>query len=174
VRTHSEIREEDMSEASEIRALIKKIAHGGEITVFTAEVTEIGNEYCSVVLGGLTLTKVKNFCIESAGNLYIKPKLNSIVTIVDLGDMRDMQIIKVQDIDQIIFNNGNNGGLINISDLTSKLNALVSEVKAMKQDYIIHTHPVPALGTSSAPTVPYTGTFSQFNKSDFEDTNVKH
>jgi hypothetical protein len=163
-----------MSDASEIKELIRKIAQGGEVTIFTAEVLTVDSQFCSVKLGELTLTKVKHFCIDDAGSLFIKPKINSMVTIVDLGDFRDMQIIKVQDIDQIIFNNGNNGGLINISDLTSKLNKLITEVAALKQDYLIHTHSVPALGTSLVPTVPFTGSFSNFNKSDYEDTNISH
>ena len=158
----------------EIRELLRKITKQGTISVFTAEVLSVDDKYCTVDYGSTKLTKVKNFCIDAASNIFIKPKINSMVTVLDLGGFRDMQIIKVQEFDEIIITNGNNAGLIKIIELTNKLNGLITEVKAMKQDYIAHTHPVPSLGTSSAPTVPFAGSFSNFNKSDFEDTKIKH
>ncbi len=76
--------------------------------------------------------------------------------------------------DLIKWNDGQNEGLVIIGKLTAKLNNLITEVNALKTDYTAHTHPTAATGPPSVPTVPYTGTFSNFNKSDYENTKIKH
>jgi hypothetical protein len=70
----------------------------------------------------------------------------------------------------INFNGGSLGGLINISDITSKLNNLVTEIKALKTYINAHIHP----STGVPPSPLFTGSFSDFNKSDYEDEKIKH
>jgi len=163
-----------MSKASEIKELIKKIAQKDNIFVFTAEIIKVDVIDCSIKYGGLTLTNVKNFCIDEKGSLQIIPKMGSMVTVVDFGGFRDMEIIKVQEIDKIIFNDGNNGGIVNIIDLTSKLNNLVTEIKALKTSLDTHIHAGVTVGAGVTGTSVISGSFSNFNKSDFEDTNITH
>lgn len=77
--------------------------------------------------------------------------------------------------DETIFNEGKNGGLIKIQELTDKINELVDWCKN-------HTHTDSAFaGTISGN--PASGTLTvpaplqapqELNKSDFEDENIKH
>ena len=72
--------------------------------------------------------------------------------------------------------NGSNDGLVKINELTNKLNKLITEVTAMKNDYTTHAHPyvnVVTPAVTSAPSVPFTGTFTNFDKNDYENTKVK-
>lgn len=73
------------------------------------------------------------------------------------------------DSEQITLNGGENGGLINIQELTSKLNALVNAFNN-------HTHQItgvmPGTGTVTAP--PVMSPASEFTASDYEDTTVTH
>lgn len=78
------------------------------------------------------------------------------------------------------FNDGAFGGLIKISDLETKLNNLVTEINALKDLYNNHIHITTAtVGASPTPGVisPTTSTGSNmtnFNKNDFENTDIIH
>lgn len=81
----------------------------------------------------------------------------------------------------IKFNGGDNKGLINIEDLTSKLNNLVNEVNQLRTVFNTHTHSVTTTGTSvaqtgiaSPTTSPVTTPVSSFNVNDYEDTKITH
>ena len=77
---------------------------------------------------------------------------------------------------KVIVNQGNNDGIININELTQKLNQLVSEIESLKAQYNSHTHS----GIQSGPAVsgpvitPVTKPFSTFNKTDYEDSKFVH
>lgn len=70
------------------------------------------------------------------------------------------------DKDGFKFNNGLNGGLINITQQTLKLNQLVTELQAQ---LVLIAAGIAAGGGSYSPA-----TLSAFNKTDFEDTKIKH
>lgn len=110
--------------------------------------------------------------MQITGGWLLIPTVGSDVIIAYLNKNTAF-VILCSEVDKVIINGGNNDGLVNIVDLTTKLNQLISEIKTLKQDYVSHTHPTPS-GPSSAPTVPFTGTFSNFNKTDYEDINVTH
>lgn len=70
----------------------------------------------------------------------------------------------------IEINGGKLGGLVKISELTDKINGLVDKFNT-------HTHNVTTTGTSAAQTGTASATMniaSQFSKSDYEDTAIKH
>lgn len=71
---------------------------------------------------------------------------------------------------------GENGGVINISELTQKLNQLVNEVNALRTAFNTHTHQGVTTGSdTTAPTVTQvTKPISQFNKKDYEDESFLH
>lgn len=71
--------------------------------------------------------------------------------------------------DDITINGGSNNGLIKIAELTSKINGFISEFNS-------HTHKVPGVMGGSASTISATPDVpaSNLNKSDYEDTKVKH
>jgi len=74
----------------------------------------------------------------------------------------------------IQFGDGSYDGLIKIIDITAKLNNLVTEITALKTAFNSHTHPTAATGSPSMPTISFTGNFSNFNKTDYENNNIKH
>lgn len=73
-------------------------------------------------------------------------------------------------------NGGNNGGVINIEELTQKLNLLVSELEGLKAAFNTHTHSgvTTGGGISAVPVVTHDKNFSTFSESDYEDQNFTH
>lgn len=75
----------------------------------------------------------------------------------------------------VVINGGDNGGVINIEELTEKLNNLVKELEQMKLQYNTHTHNCTAPGTpSGVPVAPITQELSPFLASDYEDRKTLH
>lgn len=73
----------------------------------------------------------------------------------------------------VAINKGENGGVINIKELTDKLNKLVDEVDDLRSKYNIHIHTTPAgpsLATESIQLTP----ISKFKEEDYEDTKFIH
>ncbi len=77
--------------------------------------------------------------------------------------------------DLIAFNGGALEGLVTINELTTKLNALVSEVNTIYTELKAHTHTSAAPGAPTTPPVPplTSPSPSNFNKGDYENTTVK-
>ena len=74
------------------------------------------------------------------------------------------------------FNGGNNGGLINIADIVTKLNNLENGLNTFYSTiFNTHTHGVVSLGSQTGVPVPTeTHTFTPTVRSDIEDTTIKH
>ena len=119
---------------------------------------------------------------QSLTTMIIKPEKGSTVLVADLsgGKMRDLVVLMVEKSETVIFNGGELGGLINIADLTTKLNNLTDKVNALIDTFNSHTHTVATTGsaaaqsgTAAAPTSPAQKA-ATFNQSDYEDTKIKH
>lgn len=163
-----------MDPLSEIREKIKRIANGnGSFTCFTAKVTSVDGETCDVELEGMKLTDVRLRAVMNGedSKILVTPKIGSHVLVVDLsGNLSQLAVVGYSEVekieidatDKIIFNGGNNKGLIQIEKLTQKLNELVIAINE-------HTHPVS--GTATGTMV---NTLSTFSSSDYEDTNITH
>lgn len=165
-----------MNKTREIRELLRRIAGTDKQvqTFFNAQVTEVGDDFCTVKYQELVLEDVRLGAVVDGGQnkLIVKPAIGSQVLIADLseGTMRDLAVIAWSDVESIIINGGSLGGLVNISALTDKLNQLV-------QVFNTHTHTVSTTGTAAAQTgtaAPITSLASQFNASDYEDDKIKH
>ena len=171
-----------MDPLSEIRKSIRGMAtRTGKSGCFTAKVKAVNGETCSVELDGLTLTDVRLRAVVNGENskILVTPKTDSYVLIADLsGNLSQLVVVGYSEVEKIeidaenkiIFNGGNNHGLVNIDDLTQKLNELVNTFNS-------HTHNVKTTGTAAAQSgtsaVPSTEA-SQFDKSFYEDTNITH
>lgn len=163
-----------MDPLSEIREKIKRIAKGnGSFTCFTAKVVSVDGETCDVELDGMKLTDVRLRAVANGeeSKILVTPKTGSHVLVVDLsGNLSQMAVVGYSEVekieidatDKIIFNGGNNKGLIQIEKLTQKLNELVIAINA-------HTHPVSGNATGTM-----VNTLSTFRSSDYEDTNITH
>ena len=155
----------------------------------TIKSVNINDRTCIVTLiGGGELTDVKlQATAESNKGILVEPKTDTpcIVTFMGRGDAYLSMIDEVENYylnagSDITFNDGDNEGLINISELTSKLNNLKTEINSLITSYNSHIHvttatisATPVVGVIS-PTTSQASSVSSFNKSDYEDTNVKH
>lgn len=72
-------------------------------------------------------------------------------------------------------NDGENGGVININQLTDKLNKLQSELETLRSLFNAHTHTSTTPGSPTSPNLQMaTSPFSKFNKDDYEDKKFIH
>ena len=99
-------------------------------------------------------------------DIYVKGSVS--IHSEDVVDISSSQLVRV--------NSGNNDGVINIGDLTEKLNNLVKEIEQFKDAFNSHTHigVTSGSGISGIPNIPHNNTFSSFNESDYEDTKFTH
>lgn len=148
------------------------------------------NRTCDIVLNDdLTLFDCRlNAVIDSYDNhLTILPKENSFVAFLRLEGLSssclvisyteiDRILVRMNDIQAdisssgIILNGGSLGGLVNISQLTAKLNQLIAAFNS-------HTHQVSTTGSSTAQSgiaSPVASSFQPFSQNDYEDTKIQH
>ena len=90
------------------------------------------------------------------------------------GDLSDLAVIAVDEVERIEINGGRLGGLINIEQLTEKLNALVNAFNS-------HTHTIPSGGvvceipnTEPVQVPKVLRPASSFRTDDYEDETIKH
>ena len=77
--------------------------------------------------------------------------------------------------ESFVFNGGSNEGIIKIIQLTEKLNLLVSQVNNLKLRFNIHKHTGVSTGGGVSGITDILGVdATDFSKSDYEDTNIKH
>lgn len=108
----------------------------------------------------------------------VTPRGNSLYMDDKTGDIHinTQGTVYVDSESNIIFNQGKKGGLINILDLTNKLNNLVQEVNQLRSLFNIHTHygVQPGSGSTGNPSSSMNKSITRFDSSDYEDTKVKH
>ena len=117
------------------------------------------------LLGGATLPDVRLQQIKTGTGLIIEPVTGSPV-IINYTDNTTAYIAMYSEIGNIIFQDGANGGLIKITDLTSKLNQLKNEVTA---ELALISTAIGSLGGAYAP-----GILSAFAKGDYENEKFSH
>lgn len=83
--------------------------------------------------------------------------------------------IHLNSLDQVIVNGGKHG-VIDIVELTQKLNNLVSEVEQLRKVLNTHTHSgvTTGSGTSAMPVQTVPKSITTFKKTDYEDTAFLH
>ena len=126
---------------------------------------------CTVTVGNIDIPGVRLRAseLDNDQQLLITPKVGSPVILGSLsGDLTDLAVLRVDQAASVTINGGSLGGLINIADLTQRLNDLV-------QAFNTHTHGV----TVSHPGGTFTtlkpaASASSFNRSDYEDTLITH
>ena len=178
-----------MNPLSEIKESIQKMASkGGAGIVFTAKVKSVESDTtCTVELDGLTVSDVRLRAVVNSetSKILVTPKTGSYVLVADLsGDLSQLAVVGYSEVekievdanDEIVFNGGENHGLVKIKELTDRLNNLVD---AFNQ----HTHTGEfegtigeAAATGSISTIPTTQQHPHFNyeTDDYEDTKITH
>lgn len=176
-----------MSQQSEIKSLIRSIAGGSSAstsaTLFEAEVASVEKDTCAVRYQGITHTGVRLACgfIGGGQTAVTTPKVGSTVLVADLsvGKFRDMLVLLASQIDTIVINGGENGGLINIRQLTDHLNTIEQDLNNLKQ--IFNTWQAAgsvgdaaALKSAITSAAWDTNTITLSSTSDYEDPNITH
>lgn len=125
-------------------------------------VTKLCN--CTPIDGGAVIINVRLMADNKTG-ILITPKNNSVV-IVTMINKYTGYVSMFSEVDEIQLNGNVNGGIVKVTELTTKLNLLVSELQA--QLTLI------ALGISTAGGSYTPETLSTFNKTIYENLTVKH
>ncbi|WP_288744914.1 hypothetical protein [uncultured Prevotella sp.] len=101
--------------------------------------------------------------------MLVTPKVGTAVTMGSLsGDMAELVVVQVDHVERIEVNGGLLGGLVNIGELTAKINELVDAFNS-------HTHQVTVAhpgGTFT--TVKPMKAANRFVQGDYEDETIKH
>lgn len=160
------------------------------------EVLEVDRNNCTCSLkmntGGFTKTDVKLKSVESGNKgLVIVPKKGSTVAVANIDKSSDnLTVLKCDEVEavelrmdnveliieggkvrlnanEIVFNNGNNRGLVKIEELVNRINAL-------EQHADTHVHIGVTPGTGASGTVQSPSFVPPTTIADLEDDKVKH
>lgn len=154
-----------MNEYSKLKEYLAKIGGGKDITIYQGIVNSVDGCLCEVQVGGIAIPDVRLRASEmdDDGQMLVTPKVGTAVIFGSLsGDLSQLVILQVDHIETIVINGGKLGGLINIEQLTDKINELVNTFNS-------HTHP-----GVHGPTGTPNGTANNFDKGDYEDETIKH
>ena len=154
-----------MDNYKELAQLVQAAAGKASLTLMQGIVKKVDGVLCDVELDNITVPDVRLRASEAAesGQLLITPVIGSAVIVGSLsGDLTQLVVLAVDRAESITINGGKLGGLINIEPLTQKINDLIQAINS-------HTHQ----GTHG-PTGPPLQPAKQFNRGDYEDSNIKH
>lgn len=133
---------------------------------------------CTVQIGEAKIegVRLRSSLTDRERQVLVVPKVGSSVTLGCLtADLNNLVVLQVDEIDSITINGGQLGGVVNIEQLTSKINDLVEAFNR-------HTHMLPpgvvvtTGGVNANPiSVPAPGSkAAAFDRSDYEDNTIKH
>lgn len=111
-----------------------------------------------------------------ASGFLVIPAVGSIV-VLDWSDNTTPYVSMFSGVQSIIFQDGENGGLIKIEELVSKLNTLESDLNEIKQVFSTTWTPVPSDGGAALKVAAATWSGSQITETereDLENENFKH
>ena len=161
-----------MDDYRQLQEHLRNVAGGRKtISIYQGIVKSVDGNLCEVTVGNINIpgVRLKASELDDDGLMLITPKVGSAVTIGSLsGDLTELVVLQVDHIETIVINGGKLGGLINIGQLTDKINELVESFNS-------HTHQ----GTVSHPggtftTVKPMESAKTFDKGDYEDVKIKH
>ena len=157
---------------------IRKAVGPAPLTVYQGIVASVEGITCTVTFGSLNVSgiRLRASMADNDSQILIVPKVGSAVIVCSLsGDFADLAVISVDEVESIEINGGRLGGLVNIEDLTAKINELVDAFNS-------HTHLIPTGGVvcgsypnGSPVQVPKVlSPAKSFQKGDYEDDTIKH
>lgn len=142
------------------------------------EVVAVDGHTCTVQIGDAQIKGVRLRASLSSRErqMLVVPKVGSPVTLGCLtGDLNNLVVLQVDEIESVTINGGKLGGLVNIEALTDKINELVDAFNSHN-----HTLAPGAVITIAGPntnpvTVPAPARkASRLNKQDYEDPSITH
>lgn len=168
-----------MNEYSKLKNLLQGFGGENVITIYQGIVNRIDGCRCEVQIGNIAIPDVRLRASEIVddGEMLITPKVGTAVTIGSLsGDLSQLVVLNVDHIESIVINGGKLGGLINIEQLTEKLNTIEDDINSLKNVMSSWT-PVAQDGGAALKTSISTWAGQALTKSkrgDYEDETVKH
>ena len=180
-----------MNPLSEIKESIQKMASkGGAGIVFTAKVKSVqANTTCTVELEGLTVSDVRLRAVVNGetSKILVTPKTGSYVLVADLsGDLSQLAVVGYSEVekievdanDEIVFNGGNNNGMVKIEELKRNLDTLKNYIMALQSAVATGLGAVgagtAANGETGAGAFGEAMTGRSINFEDMEDTKITH
>lgn len=140
------------------------------MTLMSGVVKKVDGLEVVVQMGSTEVTaQLRATAIKQDGQILMTPAVDSAVVIGSLsGDLTHLVVLAMDRCDKIemkgevVLNGGQYGGMVQVEELTSKLNELVNAFNTHT-----HTHP-------QGPTYAPTTAAKSFVRSDYEDTKIKH
>lgn len=170
--------------------LLRQIVGAKSFDTWICTVTDVSEASCEVerVFDKLKIKNVRlNATVRDNEGLIIYPARNSYVLVTNIDNDKYFvsQFSQIENItidvnSNIVINGGTNEGLVKIKKLTDKLNALKTSVNDLISAYNSHTHSVSTSGDATAQTGTAAVIVSKalqaaaFNKSDYENTKIRH
>ncbi len=147
---------------NDIARNIRKIARSGSpLLCGTVQNVDKNNMLCEVGLddGGSIMASLV-VGDKNKGIIQI-PKIGSYVAVI-MDSRASGFVVMSEEVEQIIINGGENGGLINIKELVEKLNNVINTFNN-------HTHPA-----TSGTTSPTASQLTTIQQDDMEDKKITH
>ena len=177
-----------MDKYKELADNLRRVLGNKGVAISTGIVKSVSGILCEIEVGKLVVPDVRLRASETAddGEILLIPKVGTAVVFGSLtGDLSQLVVLQIDHVESIkatgciTINEGKLGGLVNIEDLTDKLNGLVDKFNNHTHMLDIGTVVVqgtPATQSNTSPIiVPSIDSVAEkFNKSDYEDTNIKH
>jgi hypothetical protein len=168
-----------MSDRS-IRDIINTI-NGNHEPVYLIDATVISvdkskrNCVCQALSGKTqnTLNDVRLMASLDDGMLLL-PSIGSTVVIMR-NELIDPVIIQYSQVDQIIFNGGDLGGLVKVLSVVDRLNKIENALNDLASKFNAHTHILTltsGTGTAAVPMNPETTTLIKTVRNDIENTKI--
>lgn len=148
------------------------------LTIYQGIVVSVDGTTCTCRFGSVEIegVRLRASLTERDRQMLVVPKIGSAVVVGSLsGDLSELVVLQVDEVDSIVFNGGHLGGLINIEELVSRLNAIIDAFNG-------HTHTIAPAGltvegnTNVVPvTVPAVLEKAEHIKAEeMEDKTIRH
>lgn len=171
-----------MDNLSSIRNSIRNMVGGTKgQSLFTAKVLSTDGETCCVDADGLVLSDVQLRAVvngEESG-ILITPKTGSYVTVADLsGDWTRMVVVGFSEVekievnadDKIIFNGGQNKGLVKVEKMVDWMQKVYNDLQTLT--VLLSSSPV--VGNGAPLGIVFTQTTPSPVIDDFQNKDITH
>ena len=171
-----------MGSLSEIRESIRNMAAGiGGAHIFTAKVLSTDGDTCCVDIDGLVVSDVRLRAVvngEESG-ILVTPKTGSYVTVADLsGNLTRLVVVGFSEVkkievnadDKIIFNGGENHGLVKVEKMVTWMQKVYNDLQTLTG--LLSGSPVAGNGDPLA--ITFTPTTPSPTIDDFQNKDITH
>lgn len=173
-----------MADYEKISGLIKRIAgtQNNALVLFEAKVKSVdaAAQTCTLTRYDTDFENVRlTVGFTGDSDLLVIPAEGSMVIAADMSAplMRDIVVLAVSKSAGIVFQGGQNGGLVKVKELTEKLNAIEKEINDLKTALSPGKVQVDPTSSAILPTTFSTWIkekLTQTKQTDLENANFKH